>query len=364
MKKVLFFGVTNYDFKNPKSLAHLESKFLGLSKGIEVFTLAKGKPFHKRIWNSEFYLLPYNIFWLFAFFIAFYICLNKKIDVIIAQSPLMEGLTGSIFKKIFKKELIIEIHGDWVEAPFLYKKRWPKSLWQNFFRTLGKISLRNADKIRAISSFTKEKALKIVPGKPYFVFPTFTNLNIFLNEKEIHFEKFILFVGYLHRVKGVQYLIEAFNKIKDEFPDFKVVIVGEGPERENLKSKVKSLKLENKIEFKGKLSLKETKNLMKKCYCLVLPSLSEGLGRVLMEAMALEKPVIASNVGGIPELIKDDENGFLFEKGDSKELARKFKILLEDRNLAKKMGKKGKDIIKNKFSNEKYVKNYISMINT
>jgi len=382
MKKTLFISVTNLNLRRKEEFSHLKKKFEGLSQGIKPYVLAKGKPFHKRIWNSDFYLLPANfLFWLTAFFLAFYLCLAKRIDTIIAQSPSMEGFTGSILKKILRKELIIEIHGDWVEAPFLYKQRWPKPLWQSFFRFLGRISLRNADKIRAISSFTKEKALKIAPGKPCFVFPTFTDLNIFLEEKETHFERFILFVGYLHRVKGIQYLIEAFNKIKDEFPDFKLVIVGEGPERKNLKLKtepcdsrarwkkrtkfsspVKSLKLENKVEFKGKLSLEETKNIMKNCYCLVLPSLSEGLGRVLMEAEALGKPVIGSNIGGIPDLIEDGKNGFLFEPKNSDNLAQKLRTLLKDKNLAMEMGKKGREFVQNKFSNENYITNYLQMI--
>ena len=382
MKKVLFIGSTNYNFTREETNFHLKKKFEGLSQGIKPYILAKGKPFQKKIWGAEFYLLkPGFLFWLSVFFVAPYLCSKKKIDTIVCQSPLIEGFIGSVLKKVLRKELIVEVHGDWVEAPFLYKKRWPKPLWQSFLRLLGRISLKNADKIRAISSFTKEKALKIAPGKPCFVFPTFTDLNIFLEEKETHFERFILFVGYLHKVKGIQYLIEAFNKIKDEFPDFKLVIVGEGPERKNLKLKtepcdsrarwkkrtkfsspVKSLKLENKVEFKGKLSLEETKNIMKNCYCLVLPSLSEGLGRVLMEAEALGKPVIGSNVGGIPDLIKDGKNGFLFEPKNSDNLAQKLRTLLKDKNLAMEMGKKGREFVQNKFSNENYITNYLQMI--
>ena len=363
MKKTLFISVTNLNLRRKEEFSHLKKKFEGLSQGIKPYVLAKGKPFHKRIWNSDFYLLPANfLFWLTAFFLAFYLCLAKRIDTIIAQSPSMEGFTGSILKKILRKELIIEIHGDWVEAPFLYKQRWPKPLWQSFFRFLGRISLRNADKIRAISSFTKEKALKIAPGKPCFVFPTFTDVNIFLEEKETHFENFILFVGYLHRVKGIQYLIEAFNKIKDEFPDFKLVIIGEGPELKNYQLSIINYQLKDRIEFKGKLSLEETKNIMKNCYCLVLPSLSEGLGRVLIEAEALGKPVIGSNVGGIPDLIKDGKNGFLFEPKNSDNLAQKLRTLLKDKNLAIEMGKKGREFVQNKFSNENYITNYLEMI--
>jgi len=362
MKKVLFIGVTNYNFKEFSPL-HLKAKFSGLSENIKPYILARGRPFHKKIWNSEFYLLPYSIFWLFAFFIAFYICLNKKIDVIIAQSPLMEGLTGSILKKIFKKQLIVEIHGDWERGPFLSKKRRFEFFQKKFIPALAKISFKNADKIRGVANYLIEQAKEISPDKRYFSFPTFTDLELFLKEKDIGYDKFIVSVGQLEKVKGIDVLIKAFSKIEHEFPDFKLIIIGDGKEKESLKNLSSNLKIQNKIEFKGKLSLKETKDVMKNCYALVLSSLSEGLPRVLMVAMALEKPVIASNVGGIPELIKDSENGFLFEKGHSKELARKLKILLENKDLVKEMGKKGKEIIENKFSNEKYIKNYVSMIN-
>ena len=101
---------------------------------------------------------------------------------------------------------------------------------------------------------------------------------------------------------------------------------------------------------------------MKNCYCLVLPSLSEGLGRVLIEAEALGKPVIGSNVGGIPDLIKDGKNGFLFEPKNSDNLAQKLRTLLKDKNLAMEMGKKGREFVQNKFSNENYITNYLEMI--
>ena len=143
---------------------------------------------------------------------------------------------------------------------------------------------------------------------------------------------------------SVKYLTEAFEKIKNDFPSFKLVLVGEGmPE--------------------GKLTLEQTKDKMKNCYCLVIPSLSEGLPRVLLEAMALSKPVIASNVGGIPDLIQDGQNGFLFKAGNSDELAEKLKTLLNNRVLAIEIGKKGRELILGKFSNEKYISNYLEMIN-
>jgi glycosyltransferase involved in cell wall biosynthesis len=122
------------------------------------------------------------------------------------------------------------------------------------------------------------------------------------------------------------------------------------------------MNLKNKVEFKGKLSLEETKEVMKNCYCLVLPSLSEGLPRVILEAMALRKPVIGSDVGGIPDLIKEGETGFIFKTGNSLDLSEKIKKILADENLAIEMGKNGRELIERSFSNEKHNDAYIDMI--
>ena len=330
MKKVLFIGVTKYNLNKD---AHLRKKFEGLSKSIKPYVLAKGKmTLGKKIFGAEFYLLPPSpFFWIPATILGFWLCLAKKIDVIVAQSPLVEGLAGTLIKRILRKKLIVEIHGDWGVRKNLSK--------------LAKFSLRNADKIRGVAQYLIEKAKKIAPSKPYFIFPTFTDLDEFLAERDINFGNTVLLVGRNDPVKGVKYLIEAFTKIKKDFPDFKLSLVGEGlPE--------------------GKQSLEEVKRRMKECYCLVVPSVSEGLPRVILEAQALAKPVVASRVGGIPELVQDGKNGFLFRVGDSNELAEKLRVLLSNKNLAIEMGRKGRDLVGEKFSNEKYLENYIRMINS
>ncbi|MBI2625246.1 MAG: glycosyltransferase family 4 protein [Candidatus Nealsonbacteria bacterium] len=326
MKKALFIGVTKYNLEADR---HLEKKFGGLSQGIKPYLIARGRPFHSYLWGTDFYLFPKAVFWPLAFLLSFYLCLFKGINTIVAQSPLTEGFLGAILKKILKKELIVEIHGDWGVRKTL--------------SIIAPISLKNADKIRGVAQYLIDKAKKFAPKKPYYLFPTFTDLDDFLGEKDVTFEKFILFVGRAHKIKGVNYLIGAFSKIEKDFPDFKLVLVGEGlPE--------------------GKLSLAEVKNKMKKCYCLVVPSLSEGLPRVILEAMALGKPVVASRVGGIPEVIQDGKTGFLFEPGNQSDLTEKLRVLLQDYDLARRTGEEGKRFVRDKFSNLKYVENYLKML--
>ena len=357
MKKVLFLGLLTIDFQDKtKAFAHLEKKYIGLSRGIKPFIVGRGRPFHRRIWNTEFYLMPRGILvWFFAFWTAFYLCLTKRIDVIVAQSPLVEGFFSSILAKLFNIELIVEIHGDWKEGPFLSRKRKFTSFLKKFSPLLANISLSSADKIRTVANYLTIEAKKIAPGKKYFSFPTFTDLDSFLYESDTNWDKFILSVGQLEKVKGMDILIEAFGKIDK---DFKLIIIGEGSERNTLENKIKSLGLNDRVELKGKLSLEQVEYIMKNCYCFVLSSLSEGLPRVLLEAQSLSKPIIASNVGGIPDLIKVGENGFLFEPGNSDDLAQKLNTLMHEPSLAQAMGRKGRILIQENFSNEIYIKNY------
>jgi len=331
MKKVLFLGVTKF---NLSENLHLKAKYEGLSRVIKPYILAKGKPFHKSIWGADFYLLSPRLFWLQAPFFAFWLCSRKKIDTIVVQGPLLEGLLGTLLKIVFHKELIVELHGDWEE-------RVPSM--KGLLTFFAKRVLSNADKIRGVANYLILKAKQYAPTKNYFLFPTFTDLNDFLMEQDIRFDQEILFVGRNDRVKGIKYLEEAFALIVKDFPGFKLSLVGEGlPE--------------------GKLPLTEVRNRMKNCYCLVLPSVTEGLPRVILEAMALSKPVIASRVGGIPDLVKDGLTGFLFEAGNTRELAEKLKILMSDKSMAIEMGKRGRELIQNQFSNEKYLENYLAMI--
>jgi len=363
MKKVLFLSLTSYNIDVPNP--NLGKKFGGLSKDIGVFLIGRGKLGHKNIYNSEFYLIPYfSGFWyLPAFFLSLYIILSKGINTIIAQSPLLDGFLGVLLKKITRKELIIELHGDWVEGPFLSKKRKLEFLEKAFIPSLAAATLNNADKIRGVAKYLIEEAKKIAPNKKYFLFPTFTDLDIFLAEKDIASDKFILFVGGLEKVKGVEYLIEAFSKIHNNFKEFRLLIIGKGSEDDFLKSLASRLNIADKVEFKGRLSLVETKDIMKKCYCFVLPSLSEGLPRVIIEAMALGKPVIGSNAGGIPELVNDGVNGFLFKTGNSDSLAEKLATLLSQKGLTEDFGAKGRMLAEKSYSNRKYLENYLEMIN-
>lgn len=166
----------------------------------------------------------------------------------------------------------------------------------------------------------------------------------------------IISVAELHERKGLKYLIKAVSEVKEKYPNIKLVIVGEGSERKNLENLIEDLKLENHVILLGRR--KEIPKLLKSSNIFVLPSRREAFGLVNLEAMITPLPVIASKVGGIPEIIKDGETGILVKPEDEKELAQALERLISDSSLREKMAEKGFLRVKENFSAQKMAQEY------
>lgn len=147
--------------------------------------------------------------------------------------------------------------------------------------------------------------------------------------------------------KGHEVLIEAFRELKKEIKNLRLVIVGEGYLINKLFRLVDKYRLSDSVLFTG--FQMEVSEIIATFDVAVLPSFFEGMGRVLLEAMAMEKPVVASRVGGIPDLVEHGINGFLVRPGNVQELAGALKKILNDEGLARKMGVRGRKRIKEKF---------------
>jgi glycosyltransferase involved in cell wall biosynthesis len=148
--------------------------------------------------------------------------------------------------------------------------------------------------------------------------------------------------------KGHYGLLQAFLQAH-YVADCELVLVGDGPERENLERDVKSLGLDKFVTFKGALPEEETLREIAASDILVLASFMEGLPVVLMEAMALGKPVIAPNLAGIPDLVLDQENGWLFHPADWDHLADQLEIALDSAALRSRFASEGRQTVKRGF---------------
>jgi glycosyltransferase involved in cell wall biosynthesis len=136
----------------------------------------------------------------------------------------------------------------------------------------------------------------------------------------------ILFVGRLVKVKGLQYLIEAMR----DCPAEQLLIVGDGPERAALHQAATGM---SNVSFAGGVTPNRVDAYLSRAKVLVVPSVNEGLPNVILEAMARGIPIVASNGGGIPDIVKPDETGFLVPPADSKALAYYIKLVAGDPGL-------------------------------
>ena len=272
------------------------------------------------------------------------------------------GFIGRLAAKIAGIPVIIHtVHG------FAFHEQEPP--WRrSLFRGMERLASHWCDKMIFISQplidwalkeriADKKKVVKIYSGIDLKKFrpPDEDDKNKVRNKWNIGENDAVIgFVSKLWDGKGHSTLIRAFKEVKKDVSEARLVIVGEGYLEYELRDLVDRLGIADSVVFTGfQYNVPEIIS----CFDIaVLPSFFEGMGRVLLEAMAMEKPVIASRVGGIPDLVKDGINGLLITPGNIKELANSMKKLLYDKSLAADMGKQGLKSVTNSFSSEVMLK--------
>jgi glycosyltransferase involved in cell wall biosynthesis len=197
-----------------------------------------------------------------------------------------------------------------------------------------------------------------------FQFVAWTDIENF-HKAGIHrgsqFSQVVLYAGVLIPRKGIHHLISAFSSVAETFPQSRLIIAGpedNRPYAAGLKALIKQAGLSERIEFVDKLTQEKLAHRMREACLLVLPSYSEGLPRVVYEAMAAGLPVVASAVSGIPELVQDGVTGFLVAPGDENTLADRIRWMFEHPNDAQEMGRRARVWAERVFSTEVYVNGY------
>jgi len=179
------------------------------------------------------------------------------------------------------------------------------------------------------------------------------------------FQPIIGTVARLTTQKGIPYLLKAFQFILKDFPDCCLLIIGHGSQKQELEALSEKLGISSNVKFLGfREDANEIMNLMD---VFVLSSLWEGLPLTILEAQALGKPVVATNISGTKEIIKDKETGFLIPPKNQESLASSVKLLLQNPEMRKEFGNKGREFVTENFSLVKMVENtrklYYELIN-
>lgn len=275
------------------------------------------------------------------------------IDIIMTYGASFTGLCGLILKYLTKAKLVIEVPGvpevgDLFDAPtpsFLARAR------HKLFELLFVFTVKHADRAKLLypTQLDAYPSLRNVPRTVFHEFVPVETIRPYEGASEPH----ILFVGYPWYRKGVDVLIRAFMQVADDYPDFTLRLLGWMPERKELEILAAG---SPQIQFLKPVSHSEALKLISRCNVLVLPSRSEAMGRVLLEAMAARRPIIASAVDGIPQYIEDGFNGLLFESENADDLAAKLRKLLSDPGLGERLAWNGYRHVHEKLDERAFVR--------
>jgi len=388
--KVLFITST-FSLKGDDSLVPwMRNLVVGLkSKGVDLEVLApaiKGSPSHKisdvqvhrfryapapleiltqdegavsKIRKNPFLALlsiPYMVFGTIA---AVRRSVGSKYDVIHVNWPFPLGLIGLVAKWVSRGKLVFTFYG----AEFALINKIP------FGKLIMSFILKRADKVIAISEYTKKKVQQIAKVR-IAVIPFTSGIQILTRKSEIRSkvtkDKRVLFVGRLIERKGVAYLIDAVPEVIKSV-GAKVDIVGDGPLLDQLKDQVRRKKLTGVVTIHGRVSEAKLKELYLISDVFVLPAITdrwgdtEGLGVVLLEAMSIGKPVVATNVGGITDIVKHNKTGYLVSEKNSLALAGVLVKVLGDNKLARRLGASGQRFVKESFSWEMIIEKTLNI---
>lgn len=295
---------------------------------------------------------------LFAFIKLYFIFKKGNFDIVHTHTS-KAGITGRCAAKLAKARYVI--HSTHGHVFFGYFSAWKSRIFVFF----EKFAAKYADKIITLSDNEINDHLKLRIGKKeqFISVQNGINFNKFQqaadkNRKKHLFnipsdKKVITVIARLELVKGHIYFLEAVKELieKHKISNVKVLLAGDGTLRQKLENMVNAGILKDIVVF---LSFrKDIQDILSASDLIVLPSLNEGFGLVLVEAAAAGVPVIATNVGGIPEVIEDNKTGILVPPADSHALAGAMLKILKDESLAKRLAEAAKKMVHEKFNIER-----------
>lgn len=315
-------------------------RFRYFFKAKEDLTHDQGAPNKIR---SPIYLFISFFYVLFGLVHFIRYCRKERFDVLHVHWPFPHGLFSYAGAKVSRAGTVLHFHG----AELLLVKRFA------FVKYFLKHAISHADRIVANSSFTKSKVQEIVPSEVEVI-----GFGPAIEEKRFrrpsNSRKRVLYVGRMIERKGVEYLVRAMTDVTARV-DCELILVGDGDQKAKLQTLVHETGLDGRVRFEGVLPNEALNERYQQCDAFVLPAIvdsrgdTEGFGVVLIEALTYKKPIVASSVGGILDIIKHRETGLLVPEKDAAALARGIVEVLTDEPLAARLGENGYRHIKESF---------------
>ena len=309
--------------------------------------------------------------------------LNKQdnFDIIHANLPLVPSFA---IPNKSSKALVCAVHSTWKGEAIVTKQDNPKELNPNeksmlrfnfFLRLYEKKLMTRSDALIAVSKYTINELTNLYGINQNKIHVIYNGVDVERfkprpNKTELRQdfglnpdEKIVLFVGRLYHRKGLETLLQSVPPVLKEFSNVKFVISGTGfkQKEESLRNMAKELDIKNHVTFLGYVPDEKLPLLYATSDIFVLPAIYENFPFAILEAQSTGIPVISTKVGGISEFLADFENGFLIDPGNSAQLAQRVLNLLQNPDLAKKMGDLGRKKIEETFDWRLITKQVISL---
>jgi glycosyltransferase involved in cell wall biosynthesis len=289
-------------------------------------------------------VLGFSAYFCHTLYQLYTMLVRHDIDIVNIHYPIGSGIYFTFLRKLLRFKLVLSVHGADLLPKGIPEDHYPKSL---------QILMNSADWLVAPSQSTLDAVMTKFPRlqtKASAIHNAVDMTEFELDESEgLQRGQHILCVA-LHQLrKAIDVLIKAFKIFSPTHPETELWLVGDGPLRGQLEDLVQQLGLTKQVKFLGLLDRTGVRKLLRQCSFFVLPSRAEPFGIAILEALASKKPVIASAVGGIPEIIEHGKNGILVEPENAQALCDAMTTVWDDHELAERLACAGYATVKQQF---------------
>ena len=375
MKNVLFIAPTTYQLPLTENL---KKKFITLSEvcNVSVLAFANSKTFLNETYGN-FYLnkkiknrlLNYFRIIQISIFTTYKIIKKENIDIVCFQDP-VSSFFSILFLKARRTEvkIIVETHGDFIETLSLEKNLVLPRLYKKLFYIMAKYSIGKSNIIRAVSSSTEQQVLDIDSSKSVVRFPAWIDFKDFQNiePKPLSKDKFnILFIGSVTDRKKPHMIIEAIQRINDK--SYNLSIVGPAPNEKyskELKDLIDKSDLQNQVSLIGPVDRESVKDYYSTSNLMILPSISEGLARVIFESQVAMCPVLVTDAPGMSDIVIDGQTGYVFKSNNLDSLSLKIEYIKNNYEEASLVAKNAKGFILSNYSEDNFKFSFKKLFDT
>ncbi len=339
------------------------------ARGHEVHFISYAQPFRldhfqERVFFHEVEMDEYPLFehppYSLALAVAIHDTARKEgLDLVHVHYAIPHATSAWVAEEMLREErelkIVTTLHGTDITLVGLHPS----------FKAITRFSILQSHGLTAVSSFLKDRTMEDfqVPGDRIRVIPNFIDPEVFRRDKEPchratlapEGEKIIMHISNFRPVKRISDVVEVFARIHRQVPS-RLVLVGDGPERSRAEDRAEELGVSREVLFLGKYA--SVDELLACADLFLLPSKNESFGLAALEALACGTPVVASDLGGLPELVRHGETGFLLPLGAVEEMAEAGAGLLKDADVWSRFSEAARADAVERFSNDRVIPLY------